>query len=136
MTRNELAKIRILKVQIKSIQDELNGIPFSENYTYTSDTYKDYRSGQGVVKVVSGYGLSKKAYARQQRLKGQLIEKLDELQDRLKDVERWLDNVEDEEMAAILRLKYRNGLKDWEIGEELGYSRQAIGMKLKKFFAD
>lgn len=134
MTRSELAKIRILKSKIKSIRDELDNMPMGD--TYVGDTYKDYSSGQGVVKSIHGYGMSEKAYDKQQALKKRLREKLTELQDRLAEMEDWLDALEDEEIEAILRMKYRNGMKDWQIAEELGYCRQAIGMKLKRFFSE
>jgi hypothetical protein len=132
MTRGELAKIKILKAKIKSIKDELNNMPMGD--VFVGDTYKDYESGQGVVKIVQGYGMSEKAYDKQQVLKKRLGEKLAELQDRLAEMEDWLDSLEDEEIETILRMKYRNGMKDWQIAEELGYCRTTITMKLKKFF--
>lgn len=132
MTRDELAKIRILKAKIKSIRDELDNAPLGD--VFVGDTYKDYSSGQGVVKAVYGYGLSKKAYNRQEALKKALSAKLAELQDRLAEMEDWLDSLEDEEIETILRMKYRNGLKDWQIAEELGYERSTVTYKLIKFF--
>jgi cell fate (sporulation/competence/biofilm development) regulator YmcA (YheA/YmcA/DUF963 family) len=132
MTRSELAKIKIVKSKIKSIRDELNNMPMGD--AYVGDTYKDYSSGQGVVKMMQGYGMSEKAYDKQQALKKRLGEKLTELQDRLAEMENWLDSLENEEIETILRMKYRNGMKDWQIAEELGYCRTTITMKLKKFF--
>jgi cell fate (sporulation/competence/biofilm development) regulator YmcA (YheA/YmcA/DUF963 family) len=134
MTRSELAKIKIVKSKIKSIRDELNNMPMGD--AYVGDTYKDYSSGQGVVKMMQGYGMSEKAYDKQQALKRRLGEKLTELQDRLAEMEDWLDSLEDEEIETILRMKYRNGMKDWQIAEELGYDRSTVSAKQRRFWAN
>ena len=134
MTRVELAKIKILKAKLKSIQEELDDMPMGD--IYVGDTYKDYSSGFGVVKMVSGYGMSEAAYKKQQALKERLAAKLSELQSRLTKMEDWLDSVEDEEVETILRLKYRNGLKDWQIAEELGYDRSTVSSKIRVFFRE
>lgn len=131
MTRKDLEQLRGIKQEIAAIEKELAAI---SGDTYVADTYKDYSTGRGVVKVVRGYGMADGAYKKQQKLKKRLARKLEELQDRLAEMEDWLDDIEDPTMRTILRLYYRNGLTQEQIGEEIGYSRSGARNKIDEFW--
>lgn len=132
MTRSELRRIKALKTRIKKIRGELWDI--SGGDVYVGDTYKDYESGQGIVKVVRGYGMSEAAYNREQSLRVELARKNRELQERLAEMENWLETVGDETLKKILRLKYRNGLTYDEIAASLGISEKTVRRKINIFF--
>ncbi|MCE5227921.1 MAG: DUF1492 domain-containing protein [Porphyromonadaceae bacterium] len=68
------------------------------------------------------------------RLRNKLERKLEELQESIMEMETWLDTIGDSEIRTILRLTYRNGLTQEEIGLEIGYSRSGVAMKVKRFF--
>lgn len=126
MTRVELEQLKSLKLEAKQLQEELNNLPFvpasvkgsMTEFPYIETTFK-----------VSGIDEKKG-----KQVKEKLDRVLDEIQDKILIMEEWLELVEDSEIRTILRMKYRNGLKDKTIAAELGYTRQAIGAKLKRFF--
>ena len=49
-------------------------------------------------------------------------------------MENFLDSVDDAEMRELLRLRYQDGLSQEEVGERMGYSRQAIQKKEERFW--
>ncbi|MDF3000545.1 MAG: hypothetical protein K0Q48_664 [Bacillota bacterium] len=126
MTRVELEQLKSLKQEAKQLQEELNNLPFVPasvkgsmvEFPYIETTFK-----------VSGIDEKKG-----KQVKEKLDRVLDEIQDQILSMEEWLESVEDSEIRTILRMKYRNGMKDKEIAADLGYTRQAIGAKLKRFF--
>jgi thiamine biosynthesis lipoprotein ApbE len=126
LTRVELEQLKSLKQEAKQLQEELNNLPFVPasvkgsmvEFPYIETTFK-----------VSGIDEKKG-----KQVKEKLDRVLDEIQDQILSMEEWLESVEDSEIRTILRMKYRNGMKDKEIAADLGYTRQAIGAKLKRFF--
>lgn len=69
-----------------------------------------------------------------ERIKKKKAEKVAELESLLFSLECFIQSQEDPELRDILRLYYEEGLTQTTIALKLGYSRQAIGMKLKRFF--
>lgn len=126
LTKQELEQLKSLKQEAKQLQEELQNLPFVPasvkgslpEFPYIETTFKVF-------------GVDEK---KGKRVKERLDRVLDEIQDRILIMEEWLETVPDSEIRTILRLKYRDGMKDRQIGEELGYSRQAIAMKIKRFF--
>lgn len=127
MTRGELEKIKIIKSEIKILQKQITEVESRiVSDTVTGCTPK--RLDKHVIRIT---GIdTRKSDELQKRMRKKLVE----LQELLFKLEEWIEGLEDPEMRAILRLKYRNGLKDWEIAEELGYERSTVSWKLKRFF--
>ena len=96
-----------------------------------ADSVKDYRSGFGKTIVIRGYG-----DAKWQRLRILYAEKSAELTHRIGEMERFLDNIDDPEIRTILRMRYADGMTQEEVGEALGYSRQAIQKKEERFWQE
>jgi DNA-directed RNA polymerase specialized sigma subunit len=126
VTRQELEQIRSLTKEIKLIQDDLDNLPFVPSTVKGSMPEFPY--------IEQHYKIIGPDKKKGERLKAKMERKLDELQDKLLELETWLDTVPDSEIRTILRMRYRNGLKDPQIATELGYSRSAISMKVKRFF--
>ena len=123
MNKKDLKNIRKLKVEIAQLQKEIDNWPTG----IVSDWAKDYRHGEPrTISIVGEADCS--------HLKKRLEQKLGELQERLLDMEAWVDTVEDSEIKAILRLKYRNGMTYEQIGEELGYTAVGIRQKISRFW--
>jgi thiamine biosynthesis lipoprotein ApbE len=126
LTRVELEQLKSLKQEAKQLQEELNNLPFvpasvkgsMAEFPYIETTFK-----------VSGIDEKKG-----KQVKEKLDRVLDEIQDQILIMEEWLESVEDSEIRTILRMKYRNGMKNKEIAAELGYSKSAITMKMSRFF--
>lgn len=96
---------------------------------YLADTVKDYRRGYPHNILISGIGDGK--YPRIQQ---DYYEKLRRIQSEIAAIEKWLDGVPDPEVRDILRLQYVNGLTQEQIADELGYARETVSRKLKKFW--
>lgn len=126
MTKEQLEQIKGLKSEIKCIQDDLRNLPMIKDSVTGSMVEHPYIKR---TMVITGIDESKG-----ERLRKRLERRLGDLQEMLLEMEDWLDTVPDAEMRAILRLKFRNGMKDREIADELGYSRAGIAMKIKRFF--
>lgn len=128
MTKNRLKKLRSLIKEAEHLEEQIRDLPFRTG-PYVADSAKDYRTGFPRTILIRGY--SAEGYYK---LKRRLGEKLCSIQDEIAELEQWLDGVEDPQLRDILRLQYMNGLTQEEIAEELGYSRSAIAMALKRFW--
>ncbi len=126
MDKDKLSQIKSLKIEIKAIQDDLRNLPMTKDSVTGSMVEHPYIKR---TMVITGLDEDKG-----KKLRRRLEKRLDELQDTLFEMEDFLDTVPDAEMRSILRLKYRNGLKDREIADELGYSRAGVSWKVKRFF--
>ena len=123
--KDDLEQIKSLKKEVESIQNELHNLPM------TFDTVEGCTPERWDKHVITIRGKNVK---RGIRLKAKLEITLDELEEKLTEMEDWLDTLPDSEIRTILRLKYRNGLTNDKIGRELGYSKSAISKKLTSFF--
>ena len=99
---------------------------------YLSDTAKDYRSGYPVTITIDGYG-SEEYIKAKDRLYNRLARKLIAIQMEREGIEELLDSVDDPEMRVIIRLYYINGLTQEQVAKEVGYSRETIKRRLRKF---
>jgi hypothetical protein len=126
MTKEELEGIRALKKEIEQIKNELRDLPM------VFDTVQGCTPTRWDKHVITIRG---RDVRRETRLKAKLEITLDELQEKLLLMEEWLDSVSDGEMRVILRMKYRSGMKEKQIADELGYDKSTISKKLSKFFS-
>lgn len=130
MDKNRLSRLRKLNKEAELLRKEIQELEFKPK-EQVADTYKDYRTGFPVVRVESGYG-SEEYIKAKDRLYNRLTRKLIAIQKEREGIEEVLDSVDDPEMRAILRLRYVNGLTQEQIADEMGYSRSAVAMKLKR----
>lgn len=127
MTKDDLEQIKGLKSEIKAIQDDLHNLPITKDSV--TGSMVDFPYIQRTV-VISGLDEDKG-----KKLRKRLEKKLDELQDMLLEMENWLDTIPDSEIRAILRLKYRNGMTNKQIGDELGYDQSSISKKINNLLS-
>ncbi len=128
MTRAELEQLKSLKQEAKQLQEELKNLPFvpasvkgsMSEFPYIETTFKVFGVDEQKGKQV----------------RNKLDAILENLQSEILRMENWLETLPDSEIRAIMRMKYWNGMKDNEIAAEIGYSRSAVSMKVKRFFDD
>ena len=123
MNEDRLKNLRALKAEIKYRTKEIENFPQG----IVTDYYYDYINGKKRVKTL--IGMSDCDY-----LKNRLQAKIEALEAEIQAVENYLDSIADKEMAAILCMRYRYGLKLEQIAEEVGYERSTIGKKINDHF--
>lgn len=130
MTKGQLKRLKALMKEAEHLEEQIRDLPF-ETGAYTGDTAKDYRSGFPRIIMIQGYSTEK-----YDRLKRRFQSNLQNIQDEIAELEKWLSGVEDAEIRDILRLQYINGLTQEQIADEMGYSVITIKRRLKKFWKD
>lgn len=93
--------------------------------------YKDYRTGKGIPKTDIG---SDGGSEEEARLLKEIRKLRKERAKRILRMEKFLERVPDPEMRTILRMYYRDGKSQREIGERLGYDRSMISRKISAFW--
>lgn len=127
MTRKEMEQCIALKHEIKSIEASME----SPKSTYVTVFYKDYRTGKGIPKSLTGLDDGEedmrilRAYHKQQIRK---------LKKRLNQAEKFINEIDDSEIRTILRMYYINGNTQQEIADELHYAQSVISNKLRIFW--
>ncbi|MDD4566091.1 MAG: hypothetical protein PHE79_11535 [Eubacteriales bacterium] len=124
--REELEKLKKLKLEAKQLEDELRKVPCTKDSVKGSMTEHPY-----IEQTIRICGVDEH---KAKKVRKRLEYKLEELQEAISAMEDYLDTVDDPEMRTILRLYYRNGLTQGQIGAELGYDRSVISRKLKFFW--
>lgn len=126
LIKSELEKLKSLKLEVKQLEEELRNLPFVPATVKGSMNTFPY-----IERTFKVLGVDEK---KGRQVRERLDSKLNEIQNQILVMEAYLDTVDDPEMRTILRLKYRNGLTNQRIADELGYSKSAITMKFSRFF--
>lgn len=130
MNKGDLKQLKKLIAEKNDLEKRIKKQKF-EPKEEVADTVKDYRTGFGKTVVIRGYGNEE-----WQKLRDKWFAKLLIISDRIRRMEDYLDSVEDAELRQILRLRYEDGLSQEEVGEIMGYSRQAIQKKEERFWKE
>lgn len=128
MTKDELKQLRKLIAEKEDLEKRMRRQAFKPSEE-VADTAKDYRTGFGKTIVIRGYG--DEAW---KKLRDKWYVKLVNVSYKIQQMENFLDSVEDAELREILRLRYQDGKSQEEVGELLGYSREAIAKKEERFW--
>lgn len=124
--RKDFERLRMLRQELKTIEDRLSKIPKSE---YVGDTYGDYRSGQKITKVLQG-----ESSKRHDDLAKRYEAKAEQLKEKIHDTEDALEQIEDPVIRDIFRLYYQEGLTEKEVAKRKGYSRARISQIINNFW--
>lgn len=128
MTKKELSQLKALMKEKEDLEQRIRDRKFTPTEEVV-DVVKDYRTGTGKAIVIRGYGDSD-----WQKLRDEWYAKLVNINHKIRQMERFLDSVEDAEMREILRLRYQDGMTQEQVGKVLGYSRPAIQKKEERFW--
>lgn len=123
-------------LNLKKLRKEVAGLKYSIEHAkpeLTADFYKDYKSGHGIPKKLVGFALDTEGLCRREK---QLSRKLKQIHAIIERLEREIEEIEDPELRAILRLYHIDGLTQSEIGAILHIERSTVSKKLKKFVED
>lgn len=127
MQKQDLKKLKSLIKEVEELRESLE-----HSYkpsTLLADTAQDYRTGYPKTIVITGYGDPKYPKKR-----ASYIDKIAKVDSLIEQMEDWMDNVDDPEMRTILRMAYEQGMTYAEIGDKLGYSKDAIDKKMQRFW--
>lgn len=132
INKKEAEQLRALKIEV----DTLPLKPASAKRQIVVDWYKDYSvNPKGTPKSIIGYESEEHASAKAERqLEKMLRKKRRQLLEQITAFEEWLDTVQDPQIRAILRLHYRDGLSQSEIGEQLGYTQARVSQLINDFW--
>ena len=128
MDKRKLQQLRKMRAERESLKERILNNQFNPK-NEVADTVKDYRTGQGRVVAIHGYG--NEAW---QKLQMKYKQKVGDLTREILLMEIFLDKVQDSEMRQILRYRYEDGMTHAEVGEKMGYSRETIQKKEWRFW--
>ena len=115
---------------LKKLRKEIAGLKYSIEHAkpeMMTDFYKDYKTGKGVPKSLTGLALDKEVISKRKK---QLKHKLRGLRVLVEDLEKEIDSIHDPELRTIARLYYINGLTQDEISSTLNYGKTTICRRL------
>ena len=134
MTKERLEELRYIEKSIKTIQEDLEQLN-ADMHDMTGKVYTDVVKGSTAEYpyIERHFQIEGVDYVGYERLKKKMQAKEWELQDKLAELEEWLEGIDDEKLYLIFRLKYRNGMTNKEIAEELGYDKSRISQLINKY---
>ncbi len=127
MTKERLEQLKYIEKALKSVKADIQKL----NRQIANSTGRNYAdkvkcSMSEFPYIETHCQISGVDYSAYNRLKEKLERKEAELQERLSELEDWLEGIEDEKLYLIFRLKYRNGMTYGQIGTEIGYHRTRV----------
>lgn len=135
MTQKELEKLPALRRRLEQIDRQINNAYVNGHIVIDTVRGKEATDqGKGRIISISGRGHDKLPEWEQE-----YHVKAKEYLQRIGELEAWLDSLpeetaEDIDAKTILQYKYRNGMKHREIAGLMGYSKEAVTKKLKRFW--
>ncbi len=134
MTKERLERLRYIEKALKAVKDDiqkLNRRIANSTGRNCADKVKCSMSEFPYIETRCRIeGVDRAAYYR---LKAKLERKEAELQERFSELEDWLEGIEDEKLYLIFRLKYRNGMTNKEIAEEIGYDKSRVSQLINGY---
>ena len=130
--KKDAEQLRALKIEV----DTLPLKPATSKRQIVVDFYKDYTvNPKGTPKSIIGLESEENAAETAKReLENLLRKKRRQLLDKITAFETWLDTVQDPQIRAILRLHYRDGLSQQDIGQRLGYTQARVSQIINDFW--
>lgn len=134
MTKERLGQLKYIEKALKSVKADIQKL----NQQIASSTGRNYAdkvkcSMSEFPYIETHCQISGVDYSAYNQLKKKLEHKEAELQKRLSDLEDWLEGIEDEKLYLIFRLKYRNGMTNKEIAEEIGYDKSRVSQLINGY---
>ena len=137
MTKERLEELRFIEKSIKMIQYDIKKLNEDMNEV-TGKIYTDVVRGSTSEHpyIERHFQIEGVDYLSYERLKKKMQAKEWELQDKLAELEEWLEGIDDAKLYLIFRLKYRNGMTNEQIGEEVGYTAGRISQMIHKYLQE
>lgn len=128
MKKQDLEQLRSLRKEIEIIQMELDNLPVvTDKVTGSMDQFPY---------LPRSITIEGRDEQKGRQLRRRLEIKVDNLQDKLIEIEEWMDSVEDVEMRSLLRLRYQNGFSWEETAANMGYGHtyDTARKRVERFF--
>lgn len=127
MKRKDFEQLRMLRQELKTIEEKLAKIPSKE---YVGDTYGDYRTGQKKIRLIQGTSSKRHdELAKRYRLKAELLKA------KILATEEELEQIDDPVIRDIFRLYYQEGMSEEQVADRKGYSRPRISQLINGFWS-
>ena len=136
MTRDDLRQYRSLKIEIKDLEVRIDKIQNASNCEVI-DKVKGSQSTFPYIQrsfTIEGEGESDIQHQQKLKLKLILLQKKNELEDKVLEIEEYIQNIQDSELSTIYRMYYLDGMAQEAIADRIGYTQRAISKKLAKEF--
>ena len=124
VTKDELKSYTKICESINILRREISQLEAKADIV--GDTYRDYRTGTGIVKKISGVVDVKKKKKR-----------LDELENRRETIEIFVGNISDDTTRQVIKLRYIDGETWPQVAKKMGHPDRADYYRLvvhNKFF--
>lgn len=130
MTRQRLERFRKLQQDRANLEHRLTHWTFRPK-EQVADTAKDYRTGYPHTIVISGFGDSEYAKARDRwaATLRKIINEMDE-------VIEWIEDIQDPEIRVIFRMYYVDGYTQDQVAEAMCLERSTISKKIAAAFEE
>lgn len=130
MTREQLEQYRSKKDEIKELKYKLEHLG-EDDSAIGNSTINDYRKGYPQPQAVVGVDWKKidNAVKRYEH-------RIDRLNAECREVEEFVESIEDSMTRRIFRMYYIDGISQSDIAKAVGYSRGRVSQKISNFFKD
>lgn len=127
MTKERLEQLKYIELALKNIRDDIAKLNLSISQS-TGKVFTDVTKGSMTEHpyIERHYTVEGVNMSSCDRLRAKLRVREDELQERLLELETWLEGIKNEKLYLIFRLKYRKGMTWGQIGAEIGYHRTRV----------
>lgn len=127
MTKERLGQLKYIEKSLKIVKDDIRELNMQlANSVERNDIDKAKYSMAETLSMEKHLQRSGVDYSAYYKLKAKLEQKAAELQERLFELEDWLEEIGDEKLYLIFRLKYWEGMTYGQIGAAIGYHRTRV----------
>lgn len=134
MTKERLEQLKYIEKSLKEIRDDIAKLNRSIAQS-TGRVFTDIAKGSMMEfpYIERHYEIQGVDMSHYDQLNVKLREKESKLQEKLFELENWLDGIEEEKLYLIFRLKYREGMTNKQIGEKLNYDHSRISQLINNY---
>lgn len=129
MKREHLEELRSLKIESNKLEIKILSRIENSNYRTYGDTAGDYSTGKKRIIQITGQAdpvIEK--YVNKLNIKKKVID------EKILNMEAWLDSIEDSRTRIVMRMYFQDGLSQKKIGEELNLDRSVVSRIIKDAF--
>lgn len=127
MKKERLEVYRSEKKEIEELQYKLNHLGDGESMIGNSTIF-DYKKGYPIPQSVVGHDK-----AREARLKKTYENRIEKLEKKCEEVEKWIEEIPDSMARRIFRMYYMDGMTQMQIARRLNTDQSRISRKIDTF---
>lgn len=128
MEKEKLERYRSNKAECGEIIERLKGMEEDQEPFMRSDTINDYRTGKPRTQAIVGIDVS--AYLEKEKMYRKRLKKLTE---ECREVEVWIEQIEDGMTRRIFRFAYLDGMPYKKIGQKVHLDKSNVCRKIDNY---